>query len=537
MKNSRRLGVFVALCTAVPAIAACGGGGSGADSGGKKGDATVVVAVNSLPDNLVSMPWEGDATQTVLSGLASQLATYTDVSCDQPPSDTDIGGKLAESLTMDPDRKAVTVKLRPLKSPEGNTLSGEDVEWSFKRNIALDPFAADNLEQAGYDIKNPVTVVDESTVKLNINSSTPASYVLESLYNSIVNIYDSKTVKEHATTADPWGDKWLATNIADYSGWTMESFTPMESLTLTATPDWGGERGNVKRLVIQAVPDPATRQQLLTSGSAQVAVGLDYSQYEKLKSDDSVSVVGCRGLGQDLLIFQTQKPPFDDVRVRQAISMAIDRETLTTSAYAGLADAATSAFSSAYDFETDHPYTYDVAKAKSLLAEAGVAEGTTVTLTYTPTSPGPVVNRIAVQLQSALDAIGLKLKLERVQNPSDFQERFYGHQFEMVVRHNLPPFTDAAFNVYVQFTKGGPENTSQFHDPDFDALQVKHQATPVEDAAARRELLSQMASIADEQSPQISLVEPLSVYASSTAVAPLVPQIAGTLQWTDISVK
>jgi peptide/nickel transport system substrate-binding protein len=540
---------LVAASCGVAALAAGGCGSSSGDgasntarakSGGSgKSSATVVMAVNSLPDNLTSVPWGGVGSALLLNGTAAQLTRYdtskiSDGGCEQPPNGNDVVGNIAESVEL--GKHKVTLKLKPLKSPFGNTLSAEDVKFSLERELAIDSIAEDGFADAGYDPKDLVHVVDDRTVELKLEN--PTSYTLELLLNNVYTIYDSTEAKKHATKKDPFANDWLNAHLADYSGWELESFTPGSDLILKANPDWGGERGNVSRLVIRAVPQSSTREQLISTGEAQVANGLEYDQYKKLADTPGVRVIQCAGYTRDTLILQTKRPPLNDPRVRQAISLAIDRETLAQAAYSGFAKASVTAFPSSVGFKPPaNAYTFDKERAKQLLAEAGHANGLDITLTFSPSRPGAVVNKSAVLIQSMLADVGIKAKLKQVASPTDFYTLYSKGSYQAVLYSDPPPLTDPAFYGRVWFASSAPNNTSGFANAEYDKALAELKATPLDQADKRDQIISRMAEITNEANGMLGLVEPANLAVARDDVEDFVPTPNGYIRFTDLSVK
>jgi peptide/nickel transport system substrate-binding protein len=485
-------------------ISACGSGGS---SQGDEGGRQAVMAVQSLPDNLTLFPYGGNASQTVLSGLGSQLAGYEQQSCDSAVPGQ-VVGKLAESIELDAARTALTVKLKPLKSQSGNTLSSEDVRWSFvDYGFVIQPVLKKTFESSGFDVDNLVTIVDKSTLKLNLKAWN--SYSDEMLQNPLAYVYDSTEAKKHAGNGDPVAQKWLFTHLADYSGWKLEEFTPGQSLSVTADKNWGGAQRKIDRLVIRSVPDNATRQQLLTSGQAQVATGFQFDQYKSIAGSDGVKVTACKGLNMDNLMFSTKKPPLDDKRVRQAISMAIDRDKLVAGAYFGYATPAKSSLNEDFGGGVHgDTYTYDVAKAKALLSDAGYPNGFELALTYSPTRPGPVVERTAILVQSMLKDVGIKVQLKKVTSPTEMSEIMYiNHNYQATLYGEPVAVADPAYLSWIKFGNS-PNNSGTFWtSPAMDKLLSQLGQIPDDKTAERQAVLAQIAQIGDTEAPLIELVE------------------------------
>ncbi|MDQ4214644.1 ABC transporter substrate-binding protein [Microbacterium sp. ASV81] len=485
----------------------------------------------SLPDNLTIFPYGGNASQAVLSGLGSQLGSY-EVSCKNPVPGK-VTGKLAESIALSKDLKSIEVKLRPLKSQTGHTLSTDDVMWSFsKYGFVIQPVLKASFAQAGYDVDNLITKIDDHTFKFNLKSFS--STALDVLQNPLGYIYDSVEAQSHATSDDPVAQKWLFTHLADYSGWKLDNFSPRESLAVTADPNWGGPKRAVKKVAVQSVPDDTTRQQLLETGEAQVAVGFQPSQYRALVGKPGINVTDCASLNMDNLMFSTRDAPLNDVRVRTAVSMAINRDELAKGAYAGYATPAVSSFNKAFNFgQTGDAYKFDPAKAKKLLADAGYPNGFDLTLTYSPTRPGPVTSKSSVLVQSMLAAVGIRVKLEVISGPTQFTDVMYTtHLYQSALYGEPIAIADPAWLTYVKFGKS-PNNSGTFwSSPALLDLLSQVSATPASDTKTRSDLFHQIAKIGDTELPLIELVETPYVIATN-GIATGNPLPNGQLAFSD----
>ena len=467
---------------------------------------SVVMVVPSLPDNLTIFPYAGNASQAVLTGLGSQIGVYEHSCSSAVPGKVE--GKLAESIVVSPDQKSIEVKLRPLKSQYGNTLSADDIEWSLVQyGFVIQPVLKKTFKQSGFDVDNLITKVDDHTVKFNLKSFE--SYSVDMFQNPLGYIYDSTEAMKHASADDPVAQKWLFTNLADYSGWKLDNFTPGQSLKVTADANWGGAARKVTEVVLQGVPDDATRQQLLQSGKAQVAVGFQYSQYKALSESPGIKVQTCPSLNMDNLMFSTREAPLNDVRVRQALSMAIDRDKLVTGAYSGYAKPAISSLNADFGIgSTGGVYTYNLKKAKQLLAEAGYPNGFELTMTYSPTRPGPVVARSSVLVQSMLAEVGVKVKLEQIASPTQMSETMYiSHLYQSALYGEPVAIADPAYLSWIKFGDS-PNNSGTFwKDSEMTQLLASVAQIPAEQKAERMKLFKRIAQIGDEQVPLIELVE------------------------------
>ncbi|GAA3658196.1 ABC transporter substrate-binding protein [Nocardioides ginsengisoli] len=524
----RKRPILAGAVVASLALAGCSNPESSA-SGNKQ--ETVTIAVNGLPDGLTASKWGGSASHVVLTGLGSQLMAYDlgaapDAACSDPSYG--VKGRLAESAEFKPDGSAIVVKLRDLTSQWGNKLSSEDVKWSFETGMKRDGVMQGSLNAAGFDTANIATIVDDKTVELNLLHKY--SFSITGLQQNLFDVYDSTEAKKHVTSDDPIADNWLSNHLADYSGWKLESYTPGSSLVLTADPKWGGERGSVKKLVINAVPNTATRAQLVSSGEAQVANGFNYDQYDQLAKSD-VRVNECNGLGRDTMMFNTRSGPLKDKRVRQALSMAIDRQALVDGAYAGLGEPAKGTF----PFSTGAAdYVHDVEGAKKLLAEAGYPKGFKLTLSYGTSRPGPVADKSSVLIKSQLAEIGVDVELQVISSATNLTTVLQEGRYQALLYAEPIVIADPAFYTYAFYVSDAPSNATGWGDPKYDQLRMDLAATPTEDTAKREQIEKEMSAIVDDAAANLALVDVKNVNVISNKLSGGTPQTNGQVYFNDL---
>lgn len=529
MKHSRLAGLGAMVAVAAVVLSGCSGNPDGGDApaAGAKIE-NVVVAVGALPDSLTPSPWGGSASHVVLSGLGSQLLAYegagSEDSCLKPS--TDVTGRLAESAELSPDGAGVIIKLRDLTSQWGNKLSAEDVAWSLEIGMVRQPVMKGTLNTSGFDVDNLTTIIDPQTVQLNTKTIT--SYTLASLQNNLFYIHDSVEAKKHATAEDPTANDWLSKNLADYSGWELEEFTPGTSLTLKADEDWEGDRGSVKRLVVKAASNTATRSQLVEAGEAQVAGSFEYDQYASLAKAPGVEVLDCVGQTRDTLMMNTTaEGPLSDPAVRRAISQAIDREALVKGAYAGFADPSTAIFPGV---DPTGSYAFDKDAAKKALADAGYPDGFSMELSYSATRPGPVAESSAVLVQSMLGEVGIKVELKNIASSTDFSTAVIDGRYQAILYSEPIVINDPAFYSYAFYAGGAPSNSTGWADPRFDETRLKMASVDITEDE-RKSLMQDAADYIDEGSPILALVQTKNMLARKAGLTGAVPLTNGQIHF------
>ena len=514
------------------------GGSSG--GGGDGGSRTFVYAVPDVPDSLDAFPFGGDATRWMLVARKSMLIDY-DVDrlegrgCEQLPTNDDVVGQLVDSWRFSGDRRTITLTLKDTGSQYGNKLSADDVKWSVERSFALAPFMPEAMGVNGrFDVRRMVTVVDDKTVDVHLTE--PFAFALPLLGNNTMPIFDSREARKHATEDDPWASKWLSTHIADFGPWQLDNFTSGSEIVMRRNPNYTGERGNVDTLVLREVPDASVRTQLLQSGDADYAARLSYDQYTALQTSDGVSVTPCVSLNRDLIVLNQRDPLFRDVRVRQAVSLAIDRDALVESVYGDFAEPARYGFSQYLQMpKSDVEIATDLEQAKQLLREAGHPDGFELNMIYSAVRPGPVVDQLAPVLQSMLGRVGIEVKLRNIAGSADFFEAYNGGNYQSAIYSEGNILSDPTWIGTYFLASDGTNNTFGFKSAEYDRTLA--QAAKATSASERDALYARLSTLAVTEVPLVYLTDVKSVWAFSDGVSGLGVRPQGELVPSDLTVK
>jgi ABC-type transport system substrate-binding protein len=216
-------------------------------------------------------------------------------------------------------------------------------------------------------------------------------------------ILSPKSIKEN--------EQGIAKNPVGTGPFTFKEWTPGNQVVLEANQQyWGGKPG-VKSVTFKPVPENAARVIMLETGEADVIEKVPASEFERLKSNDEVQVIS-RPTNRVLYIgINTTVAPFDQVKVRQALNYAIDRETLVNKLYEGRVKLATASVAAqTFGYSDVGAYAYDVEKAKQLLQEAGVKEGTKLRLIL---AANVIQDRPAAEfVQNSLQKVGFDAELK-----------------------------------------------------------------------------------------------------------------------------
>lgn len=388
--------IVVATVAGIALLGACGGGGEEGTSdpgGGEMQIATYAYTRTPITD------WDpaaefAEGTLT-LQNVYESLLRYDPIADEFEPI-------LATDYERSEDGKTWTFTIREgVKFHDGTDLDAEAVKYSIERTIELGKGAA--------FIWGPVeeiNVLDPYTVEFKLKYSAPLDLISASAYAAYI-------VSPTAAEANP--DDWFTQgNEAGTGPYMLESWKTDQEVVLTKFPDyWGGWEGkHFDKVVLQTVSESATKRQMVTKGDADVTMELPPEDLEALQNDPNVEVVRAPSFQNLWFMMNTQREPMDNVKVRQAMSYAFPYADVVDFAMGGLAAQSRGPVPAGLWGHGDEvpQYTYDIEKAKQLMAEAGYADRTfKVEFTY---ASGDEAQRKAAELWKAeLAKIGIDLEI------------------------------------------------------------------------------------------------------------------------------
>jgi peptide/nickel transport system substrate-binding protein len=320
--------------------------------------------------------------------------------------------QLAESWKVSEDGLTWTFKLRKgIKFHDGYPFNARAVYDSFARVIFKEhPY--NGYGQWKYvslslaPVKD-IKVIDDYTIALV--TEKPYAPLLNNLALWLCPIVSPKAMADYK---DKIGMNPVGTGPFKFKSWTKD-----DQIVLERNNDYWGEKAKVKRIVLKSIPEPSARLMALQSGTVDIADDLDPDSIALVKKNPKLAVIERPSVNVGYLAFNTEKPRLKDPKVRQALSHAIDRDTLIKTIFAGLAIPAKNPFPPSIWSYNDavKPYDYNPEKAKKMLADAKFDFATEIELWAMPVSraymPDPV--KTAELIQAYFAAVGVKAKIVR----------------------------------------------------------------------------------------------------------------------------
>lgn len=422
-----------------------------------------------------------------------------------------IRGELAERYTMSDDGLKITLHLRPgAKWHDGTPVTAEDVKWSLDRHVSAKSLAASQFQTGSLTSTEQFRVTGPSTVEVLLEK--PDRLALSNLAVCYAIMINSKLAKQHATADDPWAQKWLQSNTAAGGAYRVENFRPGVQVMLARNEEWkNGAEGALpffKRVIVQTVPEAATRANLIEKGDADLAIDLQASDIAALQGRGQVKVNSIpQSNGFTHVSFNTRLAPFDNPKVRQAVAAALPYEDMFKAALFGRGRPLYGAdWSTPRDaaFPQPLPLKQDLDKARALLAEAGMKDGFSTSFAFS-TSNAATAEPLAALLQEALGKVGIKVEIQKL---PDAQLN------TLQAEKKLAFYTDSGtawlpatyYFFYLYFTRDQRWNFANWENQRI--VELSNAARFERDSAAYEAQCKEMISILAEHMPLLMLWQP-----------------------------
>jgi peptide/nickel transport system substrate-binding protein len=381
--------------------------------------------------------------------------------------------KLALSWDHSEDFKTWTFKLRPgVKFHDGTPFNAEAAKANFDRQ--KDP--ANKCRCAFYiayihDVQAP----DELTLVYNL---TDPAVNLPSLFT----IQSSNNAMQSPTAWKTKGDEYNR-NPVGTGPYILKSWAAGDRMVLEKNPNyWNKGHPYLDRIVLKPLPDAQSRFASLQSGEADIVWDDEYDadNIQKAQKDPKMTVHTYVGSGAQVYAFNTKTAPFDDVRVRQALVMAIDRKKMSQAITNGLARPTTNPYGdgSWVKCKDDGALPTDIEKAKALIKDYGKPVDFKMVFTATPRG-----RNIGQVLQQFWKQAGATMEIEQI-DQATVVPRAFMRQFQLIP-WRIVDLADPDPQMYANFHTGSPVALSNYSDPELDRL-LEHARTTA-DMAKRTE--------------------------------------------------
>jgi peptide/nickel transport system substrate-binding protein len=453
----------------------------------------------------------------VLSPICDKLADIT--------PDQKIVPQLALSWTTSADGKALDLKLRPnVKFHDGEPFNASAVKFNIERMLTL----PDSRRKSEIGLVTSAEVIDDFTVRLHL--SAPFAPLMAQFTDRAGMMVSPKGVQ---TGGDQFGNKPICAGP-----YRLVQRIVQDKIVLEKFPEhWNAGAYHFKTITFTGIPDATVRLANLRSGQLDLIERLAATNIPTIKGDPKLKVVPGSGLGYQGILYnigngEAAKGPFGtNVKLRQALNLAIDRDAVNQVVFAGAFIPGNQAF------PPDNPYynkaipipKRDVEKAKALVKESGVANPTLTILV-----PSDNERQLAVQvIQSMAKEAGIEIKIQAVELISMLQQQRQGN-FEATF-YGWSGRVDPDGNLHFLLTCNAPTNDARYCNKELDDL--LNTARTKNDPAERKALYDKALAILDRDQPLTVVYHQPWIFALSSKIEGFKPYPDGIIRVTDMKFK
>ena len=435
---------LVLLMTLLGTVLSGCGDGSAAETQKSRADTNelVVGIAQDLDDSL-------DPHKTVKAGTREVMFNVFE-GLMKPTPDGDLTPAIAESYEVSEDRMTYTFHLREgVQFHNGETVTAEDVVYSIQRCAAATETGIVQVE--AFSVIQSIETPDDKTVAITI--SEPSNEFISYMTTAVLPAdYDKQDT-------DPVGT----------GPFKFVSRTAQDSVVLEKFNEYWGTPAQLDKVTLKIMENADSLMMSLQSGAIDLCAHLTSTQVAQLEKDFNVAE-GTMNLVQAMYL-NNAVAPFDDVRVRQALCYAVDKQEIIDLAFDGYGSPIGSsmypAFGKYFDDSLTNYYTKDVEKAKNLLAEAGYPGGFEMTITV-PSNYKPHMDTAEVLVQQ-LAQIGVNATIEPIEWESWVSDVYAGRQFQSTVV-GVDASTMTARALLERFTSDYGKNFINYNNAEYDAL-------------------------------------------------------------------
>ncbi|MFG6499058.1 ABC transporter substrate-binding protein [Sulfitobacter sp. 1A13191] len=434
--------------------------------------ATTALAKDDITVAMQLEPPHLDPTSAAAGAIDSVLYTNVFEGLTRFMGDGSVVPGLAESWEISEDGLTYTFKLREgVTFHDGTTMDAEDVKFTLDRINAED---SANAQKALYSAISEVNVIDPQTVEVTL--SEPNGNMLFNLAWGDAVIVAPESVETIKQTP-------IGTGAFKFENWNQG-----DKITLTRNEDYWGEAPALASATFKFISDPTAAFASVMAEDVDVFTGFPAPEnIPQFEADPRFQVLIGSTEGETILSINNQREPFDNVKVREAVAHAIDRQAIIDGAMFGYGTPIGTHFAPHNPDYVDlkEMSSYDPEKSKALLAEAGFPDGFETTLHLPPPS---YARRGGEIIAAQLAEVGIKAQIINVEWAQWLETVFKGKDFGLSIVSHTEPMD---INIYAN-----PDYYFQYDNAEFQSLMTEFNKTA--DPAARSEMLAKAQRIIAE---------------------------------------
>ena len=436
---------------------------------------------------------------------------------------------LAESWDISDDGLEYTFHLRQgVKFHNGNDFTAEDVAYTFHRLLTVEGGVntefidqikgADELLAGETDTLEGVEVVDDYTVKVTLKE--PFAGFLASISSPGVSIYDSEATEAAGEDFGMDPAVTVGTGPFEFSSWSFNN-----QLVLTRNEDYWKGASELPGVVIKIIPDTETQSMMFESGELDI-LDLDYAadSVDRFTETYPDQIVQGPRVGITYFTMNFNQEPFQDVRVRKAVQMSIDRQAILDALYGGRGQVEQGIFPHGLiGFNPDQEeIKYDPEAAKALLAEAGYPDGFDMEIAADSSSSDTVTMALEI-ISDQLAEVGINAEIRNYDESTWLETRKSGELGSFMSTWSAD-YNDPDNFIYTFFGTEEKTKIRSINYPDTDVMaRVAKARTIVNDDERLAEYKALEEKIVHEDAAWVPMFSRLHLYAVSKRVQGFAP--------------
>jgi oligopeptide transport system substrate-binding protein len=516
------------LLTTSVALLACGSGETNVVQGNR--DGILHFGNGTEPQGLDPHVVTGIPEMNIVNALFEGLTVKNPHTLEPEPG-------VAQRWDISEDGLVITFHLNPqAKWSNGDAMTAADFVWSWQRS--LNPVMGNQYAYMLYPLENAeafatgklsdfnavgVKALDDHTLQVRLNAPTP--YFIQLMDHHSTFPVHRATIEKFGKASDRFTPWTRVENIVGNGPFILEDWQLNRRITVAKSDTyWDRDRVQLNGIVFYPTENISSEERMFRVGQLHYTQVIPLDKIPVYRAKSNSPYVNAPYLGTYYYLLNTNKPPLDDVRVRQALAMAVDRERLNnTVMHSSNLPAYSITPPGTLGYQPPKIFHYDVQRAKQLLAEAGYPDGAGwpgLELTYN-TSESHL--KIAVALQQMWkDALNIDITLAN-QEWKVYLDSVDQMNFQMARRGWIGDYVDPN-NFLDLFLCGGGNNNTGFCDPRYDTL-IKQDAPRATSREERYAIFSEAETLLMEQMP----ILPIYTYTSNHLIDPSVRGIPANL--------
>ena len=503
------------------ALTGCTGGESNVTTGNR--DQVLHYGNGSEPQGLDPHVVTGVPENHLIRALFEGLAVKNPYTLEPEPG-------VAESWEFSEDGRVITFHINPAaKWSNGDSMTAEDYVWSWQR--ALNPAMGNLYAYMLYPVKNAeayatgkrenpddvgVKALDKLTLQVTLNEPTPYFLQLMDHYSTFA--VHRPTLEKFGKATDRF-TKWTrVANIVSNGPFKLTEWRLNRRITIEKSETyWDADTVKLNAVVFYPTENIVSEERMFRAGQLHYTGAVPLEKIPVYEAMDNSPYVQAPYLGTYFFLINTGRPPVDDVRVRQALSMAVDRQMLAdTVMQKSVLPAYSITPPGALGYQPPKLFGYDVDKARALLAEAGYPNGEGwpgLEITYNTSESH---RKIAVALQQMWKkALNIDITIAN-QEWKVYLDSVTQMDFQIARRGWIGDYVDPNNFLDLYITGGGNNNTG-YADPRYDEL-ILQKAPKAKTKEERFALFNEAETMMMKEMPII----PIYTYTSKHLIHPAV---------------